>query len=459
MKIILGLMICGGLTATALGAAAAAPLDNSLVDGPAMIQSWKPPVYPAAALQQKVGGRAVIRFIVDDKGVLTSARIFKAADARLGEAALAAVKTWTFTPAVENEKPITSCLDVILRFDPAKGQKSWPANHFTDMSNQPAASPMTSAEPKQTPPGEYPAILVERKLPGSVEFSCRLDATGQVLQPKILATSHTDFLLPALASLKKWEFTPAKQGDLAVPTQLVGEVTFDTIAGNRADVLAANAITAPDGTVPELKPQPVLVTDAVWPHGLLLRGDGGEAVVEFTVQMSGAVTDVNVRSASQPEFGRAALAAMEMWRFRPAITDGRKEPVILVKKFEFIAVPKVAPAEAQDPWVELVNEARADALRSAGGLDERIEPLYQAPLRFPEVLKAAGGAKGEAMIEFVIARDGRVRLPRIVSASAPEFGWAAATSVSQWLFNAPRREGKPVDVKVAMPMSFDVPQS
>ena len=80
-------------------------------------------------------------------------------------------------------------------------------------------------------------------------------------------------------------------------------------------------------------------------------------------------------------------------------------------------------------------------------------------MRFPEVLKAAGGAKGEAMIEFVIARDGRVRLPRIVSASAPEFGWAAATSVSQWLFNAPRREGKPVDVKVAMPMSFDVPQS
>jgi hypothetical protein len=50
-------------------------------------------------------------------------------------------------------------------------------------------------------------------------------------------------------------------------------------------------------------------------------------------------------------------------------------------------------------------------------------------------------------------------LPRIVSASAPEFGWAAATSVSQWLFKAPRRKGKPVDVKVAMPVSFDVPQS
>jgi hypothetical protein len=34
-------------------------------------------------------------------------------------------------------------------------------------------------------------------------------------------------------------------------------------------------------------------------------------------------------------------------------------------------------------------------------------------------------------------------LPRIVSASAPEFGYAAAQAVATWRFTRPERKGKP----------------
>jgi TonB family protein len=134
--------------------------------------------------------------------------------------------------------------------------------------------------------------------------------------------------------------------------------------------------------------------------------------------------------------------------------------VVLVKKFEFAAVPAAAAnPEIQDEWTALVNRARAGSIGAPQGLDEKLTPILRVPPVYPAALKAAGGPKGEAEIEFVIARDGRARLPKIVSASHEEFGWAAATAVAQWVFKAPQREGRPVDVRVSIPISFASPQN
>jgi TonB family protein len=63
------------------------------------------------------------------------------------------------------------------------------------------------------------------------------------------------------------------------------------------------------------------------------------------------------------------------------------------------------------------------------------------------------------VIDFVIDRDGRARLPQIISATSEEFGWAAATAVAQWVFRPPLRGGQPVDIKVRIPFSFKAPAS
>jgi TonB family protein len=61
---------------------------------------------------------------------------------------------------------------------------------------------------------------------------------------------------------------------------------------------------------------------------------------------------------------------------------------------------------------------------------------------------------GEALIEFFIDEDGTVLLPRVVSASAPEFGYAAVQAVSQWQFEAPKRGGKSTVVRAQVPFNF-----
>lgn len=64
---------------------------------------------------------------------------------------------------------------------------------------------------------------------------------------------------------------------------------------------------------------------------------------------------------------------------------------------------------------------------------------------------------GNAVIEFVVDRDGRARLPQIFTCSKPAFGWAAATAVSQWVFDAPRCNGRSTDARARIPIQFKVP--
>ena len=128
-----------------------------------------------------------------------------------------------------------------------------------------------------------------------------------------------------------------------------------------------------------------------------------------------------------------------------------------MKKAEFKPLPVDATeAPRADPLGRLVILARKDSLRGGADLDEKLTPLYRVAPGYPAALRA-DKPSGEATVEFVIDRDGRARLPRIVAATREEFGWAAATAVAQWLFRPPLRGGAPVEVKVQIPFNFTPP--
>lgn len=448
------------LVVTARAAQPAAHPENALVDGPPLVQTWTPPVYPPEALAEKAGGKVTVRIVVDENGHVTSARSLQTSDPRLGEAAVAAVKQWTFSPAIENWKLIPMCLDVPLSFDAAKGARSWPPGMLPPPSVvvniRPA--PRTAAVLKSAPLGDYPASLADRRLTGTVTYICRVDDAGHASGLRVVSASHADFVPAVLAAFSRWEFSPGMQGDLPVAGEMQGEATFDAVAAKPAEVLAANGITAPDGTAPADCPLPVFVVDPVWPFEALFDGEGGGASVDFTVQPGGTVTDVRVRDATRPEFGRALVAALEGWSFRPAVSNGQPVAVALVKHAEFKAVPvDAAPGESSDPLVRLVRLARVGEIRGGAGLDEKPAPLYRVAPGYPAALRTSGRPSGQAIVDFVIDRDGRARLPRVVSSTHEEFGWAAATAVTQWVFKVPRRGGGPTEVKVQIPFQFTAP--
>lgn len=434
-----------GATVTA-PAPVAADSTRPLVDGMPMVRSWTAGVFPPQIPADGRTGSAVVRIIVDENGAVTAARVLTASQPAFGEAAIVAIKQWTFSPGVDDGKYTAMCLDVPFEFTRKKPAKSQLLPPF---SMTPKLVRRTPAALDRGPLGDCPPSLAGRGLPGSVVFQCLVGADGKASKPQIIRASHADYVLAALADFASWHFVAATQGDLTVATTMIGEVNYsDPHTPPRAEVLKVNGITAPDGSMPEAQPQPLSLADPIWPYDLLLKGQTGSADVEFTVQPNGVVSDVHVRHSTEPAFGDAVAAAIETWTFDPAIVDGHGVAAHLVKHAAFTAV---APDENGDAVARLVAVLQHGAI-SGRGLDASLQPIYRIPPVPPA--DQAANEKGSAVIEFVIDRDGRARLPRIVSASRSAYGWAAATAVSQWVFTPPTRGGKPAETKVQIPFAF-----
>jgi TonB family protein len=135
---------------------------------------------------------------------------------------------------------------------------------------------------------------------------------------------------------------------------------------------------------------------------------------------------------------------------------GRAVAVPLMQRADFTAIPPDAKDDS-DPLVRLLVAIRAKQVGGSKGLDERLTPVYRVPPTYPGSLRKSGAPAGKAEISFIIDRDGRARLPHIVSATDPAFGWAAATAVAQWVFKAPVRNGQHVDVTARIPFDFKAP--
>ena len=426
---------------------------NLKVDGLALLREWHPPVYPPSALKARQSGMVTVRLIIDEAGRVTAARAMDDSEKEFIEPALAAVKSWTFTPALEEGRPVACCVETLVSFSPAVGQQKETPKHLPPESQTLTPAPRKAPRASVSPPGNYPDVLLERKFGGLVHFACRVTAEGKIEQPRILAASHVDFVLPALASLTHWEFEPAMQGDLPMAAPVDGKMTFDSMLNQVSAVLAANDITSPEGTPPSVTPEPIMIADPVWPYEALIKGDGGTAVVSFKVNESGSVSEVAVREATSPDFGAALVAAVEAGSFDRPVENHQVLQVALARKWEFKAIPADV-SDTTNPVTRVVVAMRRGEISGAKGLDAKLAPIYRVRPVYPDALKARGGPAGRAEIEFIVDREGRVRLPRIVTATEPELGWAAATALAQWVFTPPTRAGTPVDVKVKIPIDF-----
>lgn len=195
--------------------------------GEATIVHWCRPVYPPALVQEKREGIVVVRFIVDDHGKVLSARVTKSFDHRADPSALAAVRQWQLSPALAAGKPVASCLNVQVFFRLANlREKRLPLSpSLPEIPHEPSTSdpePLSNAVP------DYPAGL---PLPpqGKVRIDLDLDATGKPIAMRIRTTDRALGEAAAKAA-RSWTFSPAMQGDLAVPSTYHGLIDFSESA-------------------------------------------------------------------------------------------------------------------------------------------------------------------------------------------------------------------------------------
>ena len=209
----------------------------------------------------------------------------------------------------------------------------------------------------------------------------------------------------------------------------------------RSTLLIAAFITLPILLLGQnTNPAPIDTTTPVYPESLIDSGLDGVAKIKFTVNEKGLVEDADVLEATKPEFGEAALVALKQWRFKPATVDG--EPVSKKVSIPFQFTASIENKLNARIGRKVYQEITADKVRPRD-LDERPVVVKRVRAPYPPQLDGTG-VDERVTVEVTIGPDGLVYNPDITKVQQPVFLLPALVAASQWEFEPPLKDGKPV---------------
>jgi TonB family protein len=341
----------------------------------------------------------------------------------------------------------------LLALSAVSGTASLPPVEEGPLDRRPEVT--SQAEP------EYPFSLARSGYKGEVLVDFIVDREGNVVRANVTRSTHPDFEAPAVEAVLKWKFKPGiKDGHpvfvhMQVPIYFQVDRLRDHPGGLELWKLPQ---TASKKLPPEFQydepPKPILTTAPVYPFDLLRSNTTGKASVRFAIDPLGGTHVIKLENASLPEFGAAACAMIESWRFEPATKGGQPCWALISKDQEFDKYGHdFPPNDSAERLLRAMKKDPCPIVTNAGELDERLKGRFQPSPTVPDSV-AKANVKATALVEFVIDHAGHAQLPRIISATDTDFGWAAATAVARWQYNQPMKNGKPVDVIVQVPLVF-----
>ena len=312
---------------------------------------------------------------------------------------------------------------------------------------------------KQSPP-VYPYAMSRAGLDGAVTVEFIIDRQGNVQNPYVVSSNNAWFERPAIDAIWGWKFKPGEMNGRPVNTRVTQRIEFNLEpAGESPNVWRVTKGKEHHKLPPDLQwetpPTPVLTLFPVYPFEQLKTGINGRARVAYIVGPKGHVILAKLQEATAPEFGQALLAMIDAWQFTPAKKkDGTPCFASLASEYEFKPTGRADVPVSETALKILRNlEKKPGALMTLEDLDVPLKPLSRRPPVYPTALKEAG-QDGSAEIEFFVDQNGDAQLPRIVSSTATEFGYAAALAVATWRFEAPKKGGKAVVVRARIPIEF-----
>lgn len=314
---------------------------------------------------------------------------------------------------------------------------------------------------KQGPP-LYPYFMARAGVIGDVTISFIIDKSGDVRNAYVVESNNPWFERPALDAVIKWKFSPGEVDGRPVYTRVMQRIEFHVEPGGKPLELwkvikGKDHTSLPPEYQWEKPPVPKMTLFPVYPFEQLKAGVPGKARAAYVVGSKGTVIAAKLVDATSPEFGAALLAMIDGWQFKPAtLKDGKPAQARLATEYEFKPTGRAdVPVSDEARDILRLLEKKPEAIVSPKELDHPLKPLSQRPPVYPTALLDAG-QPGEALIEFYVDKNGDVQLPRIVSSSASEFGYAAVQAVATWRFEAPRKNRKAVITWVRVPVNFDL---
>ncbi len=180
------------------------------------------PNYPIELLQNPVAGEALIQLTITESGAVEDVKIVEASLPEFGEAAIAAVRLWHFSPATKDGKPVALKTRIPIRFaapDPehllvgyierTAGYDVW-TNAFEDYKVYTEDHLSKLPEPITTAPPPYPSRLQDSGETVTMRIQGLVSPDGKFHNPILLDEDHQEFLLHAILYLADRIYTPGR---------------------------------------------------------------------------------------------------------------------------------------------------------------------------------------------------------------------------------------------------------
>ena len=314
---------------------------------------------------------------------------------------------WTMKPAHRNGQPVDAAIWVPVIFNPATSGEKRPDATPRLLKVQPVVVPHRPG-PKSAPP------LVPMKL--------SLDETGAVTMAVPQIPVPDDVAEAIVASVKQWQFAPARRGGHPVAAELVMPVICEP--------------PPPANSAKRVPPKLIRRVEPEYPYAMRRFQLEGRVQLDFDVDVTGKTANPIIAQSNNPAFDEPALEALQKAVFEPATVDGKPVKTRMRQEIVFRMLGGGSDAfniTAGSPD-KLPAEWRFDTapkIRSA-----------QLPI-YPHDLRAAG-VRGTASATMVIDERGRVVAVAGIKADRPEFGQALAAALETYQFDPALRAGKPV---------------
>jgi TonB family protein len=170
----------------------------------------------------------------------------------------------------------------------------------------------------------------------------------------------------------------------------------------------------------------------------------GYATVAWTVAPDGRIEDAVVIAASHPAFAQSALEALP--RRLPRDVDS-----VLPKYDSARFIFHRLGLNTYSSTAEMIRQTAAEQRGAIPTVTVRAgelqEPLVQTGGEASVCPSRQSMLAGAVIVRFLIDRDGRVRVPRIIDTTSDQFALAMLAAVRQWRFAPPQVAGQSVQVE------------
>jgi protein TonB len=100
------------------------------------------------------------------------------------------------------------------------------------------------------------------------------------------------------------------------------------------------------------------------------------------------------------------------------------------------------------------EDGALDKIFSLSELDQRPRVVFQRMPTYPPELRR-GDRRGTVYVVFLVDERGRVNNPKVEKSTDPAFERSALDAVKQWRFEPGTRNGKKVQFKLRIPITFN----